>query len=417
MRFLVISMLTMLPVCYVYHKSILSYIVQQYHYASDMLVIQNPFFTLGDTISQSIENLRLTLFESDIQALESPLPQEIESPITPTIELTRPLDTQNIIQKDIIQETMHKDSTQDNSMQLHPNTPQHNSILMLQPQTRFLLIGDSLMQGIGMVLPRMLQQQGFRVKNIAKQSTGLTYPAFFDWHKATKQAFIQYPDIGVVVVCLGANDPWNMPKMRFGTTEWEETYKERIQAILDIAKTHNAIVVWYAVPITKNANLNKKLLYLNSLYEQVVNTNGGLFLSSDAILYNGQFSAYLKDSTGKSKLVRAPDGIHFSTYGAKLLAQTLMEHIALQAQTLDSDINNTKQTPTTQQDTTNNNPKPNLTPIEPNDDTSHFFNPHPTHSATQSYEKKIALPYTIDSNNLHNKHYKQQILPSSKESM
>ena len=151
--------------------------------------------------------------------------------------------------------------------------------------------------------------------------------SFFNWEQATREAFNQYSNIGVLVVCLGANDPWNMPKVRFGTDLWEQIYRSRIQAIFDIAKANNAIVVWYAVPAVKNVALNKKLLYLNSLYKDIVYKNGGIFLSSDAILQNGEFSAYLKDSNGKSRLVRTPDGIHFTVYGASLLAQMLIDLI------------------------------------------------------------------------------------------
>ena len=74
---------------------------------------------------------------------------------------------------------------------------------------------------------------------------------------------------------------------------------------MNIAKSHGTQVVWYAVPMTNNETLNKKLAYLNTLYYQVVSTNGGIFLTADAILHNGKFSAYIKDSNGKSRLVRA----------------------------------------------------------------------------------------------------------------
>lgn len=318
-RFVFLSLITMIFVCYVYHKSILSYIVQQYHYASDMLILQIPFFSFGDTLANKLESIRLALFESN--ETELLLPQYSHSNPTQTQSFISQKDT-----KESEQSFNQIDSVITNNS-LTENTNMQSSKLILQPKTRFLLIGDSLMQGIGMVLPRMLQQHGFIAKNIAKQSTGLTYPSFFNWEYATRQAFKQYNDIGVLVVCLGANDPWSMPKVRFGTDLWEQIYRSRIQAIFDIAKEYNAIVIWYAVPATKNAKLNKKLFYLNSLYKEAVYANDGIFISSDAILQDGEFSAYLKDSSGKSRLVRAPDGIHFTTYGAKLLAQMLIDLI------------------------------------------------------------------------------------------
>lgn len=318
-RFVFISLIAMILVCYVYNKSILSYVVQQYHYASDMISVQMPFFEMGDTLANEIESIRLSLFDS--------------------IMLEASVDNGDF--KENFSQDFKEDSKgnqtlsanskpSDNKIENAKTDNEMKKIPTLKPQTRFLLIGDSLMQGIGMTLPRMLQQHGFRVKNIAKQSTGLTYPSFFNWEQATKQAFKQYDDIGVIVVCLGANDPWNMPKVRFGTNLWEQTYKDRIQAIFDIAKEHNAIVIWYAVPATKNATLNKKLNYLNNLYKEAAFANNGIFITSEAILQNGEFSPYIKDDMGKSRLVRTSDGIHFTRYGATLLSQMLLDSLNLQ---------------------------------------------------------------------------------------
>lgn len=314
-RFVFVSFVTMIFVCYVYHKSIISYIIQHYHYTSDMLISQMPFFAFGDTLANKIESMRLSLFESNTSDLL--LPQYSHSNTLKTKDSMISHDNKNDMD---VKQIESYNNTNNNAN----NQPRK---LVLQPKTRFLLIGDSLMQGIGLVLPRMLKQHNFLAKNIAKQSTGLTYQSFFNWEQATREAFNHYSNIGVLVVCLGANDPWNMPKVRFGTDLWEQIYRSRIQAIFDIAKANNAIVVWYAVPAVKNVALNKKLLYLNSLYKDIVYKNGGIFLSSDAILQNGEFSAYLKDSNGKSRLVRTPDGIHFTVYGASLLAQMLIDII------------------------------------------------------------------------------------------
>ncbi|TLD82818.1 SGNH/GDSL hydrolase family protein [Helicobacter trogontum] len=352
-HFVFVSLLTMLCVCYVYHKSIIAYIVQQYHYASNMIASESPFFSFGNIIASGLEKMRVAIFEAESNTIELALPQYDESHMTHILELNeiKYEDKELLESKDT---SMSLQDFKSDSTDIISTIPQeqyitpiestynymqdNNQMLILPPGTRFLLIGDSLMQGIGMVLPRMLQEHGFRTKNIAKQSTGLTYPSFFDWENATLQAFQQYKDIGVLVVCLGANDPWNMPKMRFGSESWEATYKKRIQAIINVAKSHHAEVVWYAVPMTKNEALNKKLMYLNTLYQQIVSENGGIFLTADAILQNGRFSAYIKDGKGKSRLVRAQDGIHFTPYGSRLLAKTLIKHIVLPKQDVESEM-------------------------------------------------------------------------------
>ena len=202
-RFVFVSFVTMIFVCYVYHKSIISYIIQHYHYTSDMLISQMPFFAFGDTLANKIESMRLSLFESNTSDLL--LPQYSHSNTLKTKNSMISHDNKNDMD---VKQIESYNNTNNNAN----NQPRK---LALQPKTRFLLIGDSLMQGIGVVLPRMLKQHNFLAKNIAKQSTGLTYPSFFNWEQATREAFNQYSNIGVLVVCLGANDPWNMPKVRY----------------------------------------------------------------------------------------------------------------------------------------------------------------------------------------------------------
>ena len=87
--------------------------------------------------------------------------------------------------------------------------------LVLKQDSTFIFIGDSMMQGVGMTLASELKKRGFSVINIAKQSTGLTYTHFFDWGKALKEAFIKNPHINVVVMMVGANDPYAMPKRKY----------------------------------------------------------------------------------------------------------------------------------------------------------------------------------------------------------
>lgn len=77
----------MLCVCYVYHRSIISYIVQQYHYASDMITTESSFFSFGDMIAARLEKMRVAIFEPESSTIELALPQYDKSPITDTLEL------------------------------------------------------------------------------------------------------------------------------------------------------------------------------------------------------------------------------------------------------------------------------------------------------------------------------------------
>lgn len=68
------------------------------------------------------------------------------------------------------------------------------------------------MQGVAPFVQKHLKQEyGVQSVNLSKQSTGLSYPNFFDWPKTIEQTLQKEPDIHVLVVFLGPNDPWDFP--------------------------------------------------------------------------------------------------------------------------------------------------------------------------------------------------------------
>ncbi|RDU67114.1 hypothetical protein CQA53_02350 [Helicobacter didelphidarum] len=388
------ALTSMIIVACIFHQSLLNYIVQQYHYTEDITFTDNPLFKFSNGITDAIESYRIMLFdyqdtknisqkESDKNinvihqdSIETNIKQHMQQYMIQNsndIEQSQMQDSSkftsnpNFFLENIQDNTLLQDSQTDNAS-ISNTTPEHQTYLQdsgayttlqsylqkgveikedtlfVAPNTHFLLIGDSLMQGIAISLVKKLRDKGFKIKNIAKQSTGLTHQSFFNWEHTTKNALRQNPNISVLVVCLGANDPWNMPNKRFGTEAWITAYSERIQKIFDIAKEHRVAVVWYEIPALKDKNLNDKIILLNNLYNNITLMNGGLFIPAKAILVNSQFSTYIKNSEGKSMLARASDGIHFARYGADLLSQSFLDKIVVKQDMIAPKIVKTQET-------------------------------------------------------------------------
>ncbi|CBG39656.1 SGNH/GDSL hydrolase family protein [Helicobacter mustelae] len=195
--------------------------------------------------------------------------------------------------------------------------------------SNFLLIGDSMMQGIGMSLVSALKKMGFVVINEAKQSTGLTYVNFFNWPRELEN-LLKQNKIDVIVIMLGANDPWNLGKVRYGTPNWDAIYKERVDAILQLAKNYQSAVIWYEIPLVKNPKLSARLPHLNALYKEALQHSGDLFLSVNEIFApNGNYAPFLENKDGKSISLRANDGIHFTRSGSRILTNLLLERITV----------------------------------------------------------------------------------------
>ena len=284
----------------VMNKSVFSYIEQKYHIAA--FDPSSPLLYALGTPARGLDSLRARLFPSQEElALNSSKETE---------EVAEEVDSSDLIEQVI-----------------YPLITQEGKIA-LEPESTFLFIGDSLMQGVGMTLGLELKKRGFSVIDIAKQSTGLTYIDFFDWGKTLKDAFAKNPHINIVVIMVGANDPYNMPKIKYASPEWVEVYQGRVRDILETANAHNAIVVWYEAPIVKKPSLNAKLAFLNTLYAREVASYKAVFLPSNAALApEGVYTAYGKTESGKSVKLRANDGIHFSGEGSRVLGGLLLERL------------------------------------------------------------------------------------------
>ena len=198
----------------------------------------------------------------------------------------------------------------------------------LSADDRILLVGDSLMQGLAPHLITNLKRK-YKVESmdLSKHSTGLTYPAFFDWPATVEDAF-ELEDYTVVIVFLGANDPWDMTiqgrYIRFGSESWAAVYRERVARIINTAATHRARLVWLGVPPLGREDLLGKAPTLNAIYAEEASKMPlfARFVATDPTLTadGSSFTKFLELPDRGSVMVRTDDGVHFTTQGHRLLA-------------------------------------------------------------------------------------------------
>lgn len=198
----------------------------------------------------------------------------------------------------------------------------------LSAHDRILLVGDSLMQGLAPHLITNLKRK-YKVESmdLSKHSTGLTYPAFFDWPATVEDAF-ELEDYSVVIVFLGANDPWDMTihgrYIRFGSEPWAAVYRERVARIINTVAVHRARLVWLGVPPLGREDLIGKAPTLNAIYaeETAKMPLFARFVATDPTLTadGSSFTKFLELPDRGSVMVRTDDGVHFTTQGHRLLA-------------------------------------------------------------------------------------------------
>ncbi|EAH6474030.1 DUF459 domain-containing protein [Campylobacter coli] len=316
-KFFFILIIVFVLVCLVMNQSIFSYIEQKYHFT---FYPKNDILQEANGFKNKLEQIRAILSNE-------PLPQNIEE----NIMVQEDMDELNASKDFIDENTTIEDiqQTEDENVSFIDNTK-----LEVHKGDEFLFIGDSLMQGVAIALNRDLIDLGLKANDLSKQNTGLSYKSYFDWAKATKEAFAKNPNIKYLVVLLGANDPWDIKKggvyHRFGSDSWIDIYTYRVNEIINIAKQHHAKILWFEIPPVKKNELNEKIQILNKIYSEEILKNKQIFINTKLFFsVNDEFSTYIKNENNKSIKMRTDDGIHFTSNGAKEMSKLLLQHITI----------------------------------------------------------------------------------------
>ncbi len=194
-----------------------------------------------------------------------------------------------------------------------------------------LLIGDSLMAGIGPTLKISLaRKQKLKSNLIAKIGTGLARPDRFNWAETLKKE-ARLQKYQKMIVLLGTNDTQNIKLGRkgflFGGTAWLKTYSARVDEIMRISCESSESVYWLGLPAMRDKEFNRKAMHLNKVIKSVAaNHDCVRYLDLNPGKESEDYQAYASHGDHQVK-IRAPDGIHYTPAGALLLTNAILPKI------------------------------------------------------------------------------------------
>ncbi len=199
------------------------------------------------------------------------------------------------------------------------------------------VFGDSMAQVFGYQLARLGRRTGrAQVYFDAQASSGLTQPEIINWPERIQRT-LAHRRAAAIVLVFGTNDalslPWRGVTYGVSHPEWRLAYRQRVDAILRVALSAQVPVYWVGMPIMRSATFSQKMQVQNDIYREATSQMpGSVFIDSWAQFTDGQgqYAAYLPDSTGRSVLVRETDGIHYTHLGAQRLAITVLDTITAQ---------------------------------------------------------------------------------------
>ncbi|KAF0867438.1 SGNH family hydrolase [Pseudomonas sp. LD120] len=343
-------------------QSIRLYCQQKYHEGCDIPGLsQSPAWRFGAQLNQALENARVAFVGSFAGAADLSLVAEAEAAADPVPASLPPVAAVPTPEPPPLSAAHSSASHATAPPQLPVQSQQVTvaPVLSAPPEVEPALsaplmaslaagdevffVGDSLMQGVAPHMANTLRKR-YNVKslNLSKQSTGLAYPSFFNWPKTVESTLASNPNIRLMVIFLGPNDPWDMPVakgkpfLRFKTADWETAYRQRINSILDAAQAHNVQVIWVGPPNMEKTKLSTAMAYLSGLYQQQIAQYHQHYVSANEMLgyRSDEFSYYRTSAEGKKVKTRVDDGIHFTTTGQKLIAERVISLISFPSQQL-----------------------------------------------------------------------------------
>lgn len=330
-RFVLVNILMLVVLVFFTQNSLIFYIEQRFHssFGLDEL-LKGSAFSKGAEIFRAfgvfVDTSANVILENNSQSADAAVFETNEQNDSDIM----PFDDNITINIRASAQISDKNASADTAMiEQSPNDK-----IVLKQGDSVLITGDSMMQYIGMIASQNYPKLGLKVLDLSKQSTGLLYKKSHNWAQVIKDTLAQNKDIKLLVMLIGANDPWgrsiNGKFYELNSSEWREFYARRVDEIYKIAKDSNVKVLWLSLPCMQKTDYAKKIELLNEIYKDVSKQNGQIFINtSEYLCQNDNFLTHL-NINGKRSKIRQDDGIHISKIGSQILADEILKRIEIE---------------------------------------------------------------------------------------
>ena len=334
-RFILVNILMLVVLVFFTQNSLIFYIEQRFHssFGLDEL-LKGTEFSKGAEIFMAfgvfVDTSANVIFENKSQSADTTvfeINKQNDSDIMPFDD--------NITEEELAKENISVQMDDENASAdtaIIEQSP--NDKIVLKQGDSVLITGDSMMQYIGMIASQNYPKLGLKVLDLSKQSTGLLYKKSHNWAQVIKDTLTQNQGIKLLVMLIGANDPWgrsiNGKFYELNSSEWKEFYARRVDEIYKIAKASNVKVLWLSLPCMQKTDYAKKIELLNEIYKSASEQNRQIFINtSEYLCQNDNFLTHL-NINGKRSKIRQDDGIHISKIGSQILADEILKRIEIE---------------------------------------------------------------------------------------
>ena len=334
-KFILVNILMLVVLVFFTQNSLIFYIEQRFHssFGLDEL-LKGSAFSKGAEIFRAfgvfVDTSANVIFENNTQSADGAvfeINKQNDSDIMPFDD--------NITEEELAKENISVQMDDENaSVDTAVIEQSPNDKIVLKQGDSVLITGDSMMQYIGIAARQNYPKLGLKVLDLSKHSTGLLDKKSHNWAQVIKDTLAKNKDIKLLVMLIGANDPWgrsiNGKFYELNSSEWREFYTGRVDEIYKIAKASNVKVLWLSLPCMQKTDYAKKIELLNEIYKSASEQNGQFFINtSEYLCQNDEYKTHI-DIAGKRSKIRQDDGIHISKIGSQILADEILKRIEIE---------------------------------------------------------------------------------------
>lgn len=209
------------------------------------------------------------------------------------------------------------------------------TVAIFHQKKTVVLEGDSVMGEIAFSFQRFAAHKtSWTVINAHKVSSGLCNTEYYDWPKTAADLAKQYhPDI--VLLTMGPNDGQDIyepgKRMKFGSDTWHVEYVARFKKMVEDASSTGAKVYWFAVPVMRDATLEKKMTAIRAAQQDALAQLPQVTVIDETASFHDDQGHFIEKGkiNGKLRTLRAGDGVHLTATGADILVNALENQLTM----------------------------------------------------------------------------------------
>ncbi len=196
-----------------------------------------------------------------------------------------------------------------------------------QAEYYVVVLGDSLADQLAQGLADAFFEERPEIAIVKKTrgSSGLVRSDFYDW-PAQIPGLLENEKLQAIVVMLGTNDRQALRDEKgayeIRSDRWRELYVQRVDAMIDAAKSKGVPVIVVGQPAMMLPRLHADMPYINEILRERAAAKSVLYVDvwDGFVNESDQFMTMGPALDGQIRRLRIADGVHFTRAGARKLA-------------------------------------------------------------------------------------------------